>query len=181
MGYHIEPSIQINEYDCFNRVVCLQMHVHAYALLLEFWLQICNKPLKNPSLCFCITDFISFSHSNTISTSSSTFTHLTTLQRIFILIDFLIFRTLYPQFICHYQLQLSRPDFTNFLKSLILNFQSNNPCTFLVNAQTPLTPPLIGNHLLWIIYVEWYCYLFVYQVTPEVEVDLYSRYTKMAL
>ena len=80
------------------------------------------KSIKSPSPCFHITDFISFSYSNTRSPTTNKLQHIYStnnfVKNLYFnrLEDYSIIGTPYPQLTCHYQSQLSGPDFTNFLE-----------------------------------------------------------------
>ena len=113
----------LNEFhsDYYNRLVELQFLPIMYMFEL-YDVMFLVKSLKNPSPCFHITDYISFSHFSTRSLSTNKLQHIHSRIRIFILIDYPAFGIAYPLVICHYPTQLLRPDFTIFLESLFAQF-----------------------------------------------------------
>ena len=141
--------------DYYNCLVKLQFLPIMYMFEL-YDVMFLVKSLKNPSPCFHITDYISFSHFSTeahLLTSYSIIIHVTTILRIFILIDYPTFGIAYPLLICHYPPQLLRPNFTKFFGITFCSiFNQITHALFIlyvlvVNAQTPLTPLLIDDYL----------------------------------
>ena len=141
--------------DYYNHLVKLQFLPIMYMFEL-YDMMFLVKSLKNPSPCFRITDYISFSHSSTRSSSTNKLQHIHSCNNYIKNFYFnrlpRIWNSL-PLLICHYPPQLLRPDFTNsFEITFCLIFNQITHALFIlyvlvVNAQTPLTPLLIDNYL----------------------------------
>ena len=119
--------------DYYNRLVKLQFLPIMYMFEL-YDVMFLVKSLKNPSPCFRITDYISFSHSSTRSSSTNKLQHIYSRNNY---IKNFYFNRLPHIWNSLPPIDLSLPPTiikTRLYKFLwnhfLLNFQSDNPCTF---------------------------------------------------
>ena len=119
--------------DYYNRLVKLQFLPIMYMFEL-YDVMFLVKSLKSPSPCFHITDYVSFSHSSTRSSSTNKLQHIHSRNNYIKNFYFnrlpRIWNSLPPIDLSLPTIIIKTRLYKFFWNHFLLNFQSDNPCTF---------------------------------------------------